>query len=117
MQNEVLSWALHCSRTTGNTRLVVTQMAIMADESGIITASAGDLMRKTNLSRNTIKRALRRLLEAGEVRCLINTAGDHEGRVSKEVAQQASDGRGVYQLSCFNRRGEFIGAEAMKEAA
>jgi pyocin large subunit-like protein len=117
MNKDTLSWALHCSQTTGNTRLVVTMMATMADESGIITASAGDLMRKTNLSRNTIKRALRRLLEAGEIRCLVTTAGDHQGRVSKEIAQQASDGRGVYQLSCFNRRGEFIGAEAMKEAA
>ena len=117
MQNEVLSWALHSTKTTGNTRLVAAMMATMADESGIITASAGDLMRKTNLSRNTIKRALRRLLEAGEVRCLVTTAGDHQGRVSKEIAQQASDGRGVYQLTCFNKRGEFIGAEAMKEAA
>jgi DNA-binding MarR family transcriptional regulator len=117
MEKEVLSWALHSPKTKGNTRLVAAMMAELADESGIFAASCRDLMRKTNFSRNTIKRALRRLVEAGEVRCLINTAGDHQGRVSKEITQQASDGRGVYQLSCFNRRGEFIGAEAMKEAA
>ena len=117
LTTDMLSWALHCSKTTGNTRLVLAMMATMADETGIVTSSGGDLMRRTNLSRNTIKRALRRLVEAEEVRCLISTTGGRRGRVSKEIAQQASDGRGVYQLNCFSRQGKFIGTEAMKEAA
>jgi len=99
MHKHALSWALYESKTSGNTRLVAALLAELADKSGIITASAGDLMRRTKLSRNTIKRALRRLVEAGEVRCLITTKGERLGRVSREIAQQAEDGRGVYQLT------------------
>ena len=99
MTNHNVSCALYGSRTTGNTRLVAALLAELGDESCIITASVGDLMRKTRLARNTIKRALRRLIEAGEVRCLISTDGERLGRVSREVAKQAEDGRGIYQLT------------------
>ena len=99
MHKHALSWALYESKTSGNTRLVAALLAELADESGIITASAGDMMRKTRLPRNTIKRALQRLVEAGEVRCLISTKGERLGRVSREVAKQAEDGRGIYQLT------------------
>jgi len=99
MTKHNVSCALYGSRTTGNTRLVAALLAELADNSGIITASAGELMRKTRLPRNTIKRALRRLVEAGEVRCLISTNGERLGRVSREAAKQAEDGRGIYQLT------------------
>ena len=99
MTKQNVSCALYGSRTTGNTRLVAALLAELADESGIITASAGDMMRKTRLPRNTIKRALRRLIESGEFRCLISTKGERLGRVSREVAKQAEDGRGIYQLT------------------
>lgn len=99
MEKDKVRSALYGSRTTGNTRLVAALLAELADESGIITASAGDLMRKTRLPRNTIKRALRRLIDVGEVRCLISTSGERLGRVSREVASRADDGRGIYRLT------------------
>jgi hypothetical protein len=78
------------------------------------------MMRKTRLPRNTIKRALQRLVEAGEVRCLISTKGERLGRVSREVAKQAEDGRGIYQLtgawSPFRKAASVLFADALEGA-
>lgn len=99
MQKQKLSWAYHATKTNGNTRFVAAVMAQLAGEQGIITASVGELMKITELSRNTVKRALRRLAEVGEIRCLITTSGERLGRIKRELVQHSDDGRAVYQLT------------------
>jgi hypothetical protein len=98
MSAEALCWALHESKAKHSARLVLIVMADAAGEGGVCTDSIGGLCRRTGLSRNAAKSALRTLEERGEIRCVITPDGRQLHPVPPYLARNAEDGRAVYQV-------------------
>lgn len=100
MSAEALVFAFGGSKAKHSARLVLIFMADGAAMWGYCTESIGDLSRRTGLSPNTVKKALRTLERIGEIQCVITQDGRILHPVPPNVEQQAKDGRAVYQVLC-----------------
>jgi biotin operon repressor len=94
----VLDWALYESGANRGARLVLTCLADNANARGVVTLPVNELAAMVSLSRQSISRAIDRLIAGGE------------------LAEVGKKGRSVsYRLGCFDEDGRFTGGKTQTE--
>ena len=74
MSYEYTAKVWDCSKATGITRMVLLLLADRADHEGSCWPSIGDIAKRTLASERTVQRAIKELVELGEIRVKQNAA-------------------------------------------